>query len=277
MLTRRCGTGETRRTCGDGFELTALVGGTCRLSRDGQDARHFSHNPEVAGSNPAPATRSVAPSDHGRGLLHAVCKRICKRDATHAAVPVPLDFRIKSGAAARHSWHAPYAGIPRTCDLPPGLDGTLRHLSRPGAQPVTGMGAGITKGKRWTAGCRCRWPGWRGVCRWWGAARPAALALGRTARGPPQHRSPAPAACQSPSSRTPADRACRSGRTVLPARAILSPRKATVKGTTACGLRVPPLRSAHTLDSDLPQQEPAPAGRTREGTGSREADTAQRG
>src|SRR5437588_878656 len=31
LLTRRCGTGETRHTAGDGFELAALVGGTYRL------------------------------------------------------------------------------------------------------------------------------------------------------------------------------------------------------------------------------------------------------
>src|SRR5262249_914764 len=64
-LTGPSETGKTRRTPGDGFELAALVGGTYRPSGDLQDARRFAHNPEVAGSNPAPATRSQAPSDHG--------------------------------------------------------------------------------------------------------------------------------------------------------------------------------------------------------------------
>ena len=45
------------------------------------------HNPEVAGSNPAPATRSEAPSNRGRGLLHVICERICERAAVHAASP----------------------------------------------------------------------------------------------------------------------------------------------------------------------------------------------
>jgi hypothetical protein len=42
---------------GDGFELRGLVSGTQRLSGNQQDARRFAHNPEVAGSNSAPATR----------------------------------------------------------------------------------------------------------------------------------------------------------------------------------------------------------------------------
>ena len=53
---------------GDGFEPRGLVSGTQRLSGDQQDARRFAHNPEVAGSNPSPATRPDAPSDHGRGF-----------------------------------------------------------------------------------------------------------------------------------------------------------------------------------------------------------------
>ena len=35
-------------------------------------------------------------------------------------------------------------------------------------------------------------------------------------------------------------------------RAILSPRNLAVKGATACGLRVPTLRSGQTLDCELP-------------------------
>jgi hypothetical protein len=43
------------------------------------DGDRFTHNPEVAGSNPAPATRSEALSDLGKGLSHVVCARICAR------------------------------------------------------------------------------------------------------------------------------------------------------------------------------------------------------
>src|SRR5215831_15968834 len=68
------------------------------------------------------------------------------------------------------------------------------------------------------------------------------------AGGPHRHAPPltAPATAARPSSR----------------RAIMSPRKPAVKGAPACGLRVPPLRSAQTLDSDLPRQDLAPGGRT---------------
>jgi hypothetical protein len=54
---------------------------------NGEFAARWAHNPEVVGSNPAPATRSEAPSGSGRGLLHAVCARICARDQLHGAWP----------------------------------------------------------------------------------------------------------------------------------------------------------------------------------------------
>ena len=51
--------------------------------RNAGDGRRGAHNPEVAGSNPAPATRSEAPSNHGRGLLHAICHgRMCTNPAS---------------------------------------------------------------------------------------------------------------------------------------------------------------------------------------------------
>jgi len=53
----------------------SLVSGTRPDAGDGGDVRRGAHNPEVAGSNPAPATRSEAPSDLGRGLLHVGCAR----------------------------------------------------------------------------------------------------------------------------------------------------------------------------------------------------------
>ena len=49
-----------------------------------------------------------------------------------------------------------------------------------------------------------------------------------------------------------------------PAPGMLLPRKLPVKGAAACGLRVPPLRSGQTPDSELPRQDQALAGRTGE-------------
>jgi hypothetical protein len=60
LLTRRCGTGETWRDAGDG-QPARWAGQAGRTQvpetlRDGGDGCRLSHNPEVAGSNPAPAT-----------------------------------------------------------------------------------------------------------------------------------------------------------------------------------------------------------------------------
>jgi hypothetical protein len=65
LLTRPCGTRETQRATGDGLKLSALVSGTHLPDRDQRDARRFAHNPEVACSNPAPATTWT----QGRGLI----------------------------------------------------------------------------------------------------------------------------------------------------------------------------------------------------------------
>ena len=75
LLTRSCETGETLRSTGDGHGGHKQISETWRFPGDGGDGRRSAHNPEVAGSNPAPATRSEAPSDHGRGLLHVICAR----------------------------------------------------------------------------------------------------------------------------------------------------------------------------------------------------------
>jgi hypothetical protein len=141
---------------------------------------------------------------------------------------------------------------------PPGAPGP----SGPGRAP--GMGAGFTEGGRWTdKGSRRRRLGLAGSLAAGGRRpRPAALALGTHGAGRrrsavPPH--PPPAV---PAVTHPGDRACQSGWAVLHAPGILSPRKFAVKGATACGLRVPPLRSGQTPDSELPRQDPAPAGRT---------------
>ncbi len=57
LLTRPGGTGETQRRTRDGNRTGALVSETGGHAGDVEDARRMSHNPEVAGSNPAPATR----------------------------------------------------------------------------------------------------------------------------------------------------------------------------------------------------------------------------
>jgi 5-methylthioadenosine/S-adenosylhomocysteine deaminase len=58
-LTRPGGTGESQWRTRDGHRLRVLVSETHGHARDAEDARRMSHNPEVAGSNPAPATKGL--------------------------------------------------------------------------------------------------------------------------------------------------------------------------------------------------------------------------
>ena len=57
LLTRPTETGETARDADDSRQADHQVSKTYRDARDEEDARRTAHNPEVAGSNPAPATR----------------------------------------------------------------------------------------------------------------------------------------------------------------------------------------------------------------------------
>jgi hypothetical protein len=57
LLTKLGGTWETTRDTGDAQRDLRLVSETRRDAGDGGDVRRMAHNPEVAGSNPAPATR----------------------------------------------------------------------------------------------------------------------------------------------------------------------------------------------------------------------------
>jgi hypothetical protein len=57
LLTRPGGTGETQQGMGNGQRPRFLVSETGGYARDTEYVRRMSHNPEVAGSNPAPATR----------------------------------------------------------------------------------------------------------------------------------------------------------------------------------------------------------------------------
>ena len=56
LLTRLGGTGETTRETGDTHGTLRLVSETHLHTGDARDGRRGTHNPEVAGSNPAPAT-----------------------------------------------------------------------------------------------------------------------------------------------------------------------------------------------------------------------------
>ena len=56
LLTRPRGTRETKRDTNDAQQGLLLVSETLWDAGDGGDARRSAHNPEVAGSNPAPAT-----------------------------------------------------------------------------------------------------------------------------------------------------------------------------------------------------------------------------
>jgi hypothetical protein len=56
-LTRRSETGEMQPRTGDGHCFRTQVGEMPATARDREDVRRMSHNPEVAGSNPAPAAR----------------------------------------------------------------------------------------------------------------------------------------------------------------------------------------------------------------------------
>src|SRR5262249_48496799 len=57
LLTKPAGTWETTRDTGDAQRGLCLVSETRRNAGDVGDARRMAHNPEVAGSNPAPATK----------------------------------------------------------------------------------------------------------------------------------------------------------------------------------------------------------------------------
>jgi len=56
---------------------------TYETERIGEDGDRLAHNPEVAGSNPVPATsvpatRETAPGGDSGGRFHVTCKRICE-------------------------------------------------------------------------------------------------------------------------------------------------------------------------------------------------------
>jgi len=66
--------GEMQRRIRDATRPRNLVSGTHRHGRDKEDVRRTAHNPEVAGSNPAPATKEVQikgliASHGGRALI----------------------------------------------------------------------------------------------------------------------------------------------------------------------------------------------------------------
>ena len=82
LLTRRCGTGETAWDLDDGHGPDSLVSETGRDTGDVGDVRRMAHNPEVVGSNPAPATsfRRSGPFP-GRERAFCVPSAVAKRVA----------------------------------------------------------------------------------------------------------------------------------------------------------------------------------------------------
>ena len=127
---------------------------------------------------------------------------------------------------------SPSLSTPRACGLSSRAPGA--HLRRAAqADPGRAPGAESPKGRAGQSSVPPRRAGLAGVS--------------------PQRRSPAPSAGprrDAPRLTAPARPAGPSS----PRRAILPPRKPPVKG--APGGRVPPLRSAQTLDSELPRQDP---------------------
>jgi hypothetical protein len=69
LLTKRLGTRETAWDTGDAQRVLCLVSETRRNVGDGGDARRSAHNPEVAGSNPAPATKARGPFSNREGAF----------------------------------------------------------------------------------------------------------------------------------------------------------------------------------------------------------------
>ena len=119
-----------------------------------------------------------------------------------------------------------------------------------------GTGARSTQGQRWTRRVPAASGGAGGESRrWWAAAQARCLSVGTHGTGRrrsavPPHPPPGGPRRHAPLVSAPARAAGPSS----PRRAILSPRKLAFKGATACGLRVPPLRSGQTPDSELPRQ-----------------------
>jgi hypothetical protein len=151
---------------------------------------------------------------------------------------------------------SPSLSTPRACGLSSRAPGA--HLRRaaqadPGRAP--GMSAESPKGRAGQSSVPPRRAGLAGVSPLVGGGPARCLSVGDARRGPPpQRRSPHPPSAgprrDAPRLTAPARPAGPSS----PRRAILPPRKPPVKG--APGGRVPPLRSAQTLDSELPRQDP---------------------
>ena len=117
--------GQTRRDKRDTRWLCAEVGETHRNGGDDEDARRGAHNPEVAGSNPAPATKSQAPSDHGRGLLYAA------RERNGARVPVEDGSLTDLAAVVGQEVTAEQVNGAFEAAAGGALAGVLRYSTRP--------------------------------------------------------------------------------------------------------------------------------------------------
>ncbi len=67
LLTRPVETGKTVRDTGDARPAARQVSETCLDAGDVGDARRMARNPEVAGSNPAPAIKARGPFSNREG------------------------------------------------------------------------------------------------------------------------------------------------------------------------------------------------------------------
>jgi hypothetical protein len=113
LLTRRCGTGETRRNAGDGKppRQAGQAGRTSTLEilRDGRDGCRLSHNPEVAGSNPAPATKAQVkgPLRFRGGPFRSVCYSNGAANEGGSASPAETDDTVPGNGHTGHlrTWY----------------------------------------------------------------------------------------------------------------------------------------------------------------------------
>ena len=72
LLPRPAGTAKTTRDTRDAQRDLRLVSET---RRNAEDVDRMAHNPEVAGSNPAPATKARGPlSNRKRASVSSVCQ-----------------------------------------------------------------------------------------------------------------------------------------------------------------------------------------------------------
>jgi hypothetical protein len=119
LLTRPGGTGETTRETGDSCGTNHPVSETRQNAGDEQDARRTAHNPEVAGSNPAPATRQD-------GSLEMTWRAVFVPPVTRSVTITPA---TAGGSAIRQR------RTPRTAHRRAGCRSTRLRIARTSTHP----------------------------------------------------------------------------------------------------------------------------------------------